>query len=191
MRVGVLVSGSGTNLQALIDEELPIAVVVSDRPGVQALDRANRADIATEVVDRGAFLPDREAFTDAVVDALRRHEVDLVAMAGFMTILAKGAFDAFPGRIVNTHPSLLPAFRGAHAVEEAIEAGVKVSGCTIHVATPEVDDGPILAQEAVPVLPGDTPDALHERIKTLEHSLYPRVLREFIQQLEAEEVGSR
>lgn len=180
MRVGVLVSGSGTNLQALIDAGLPIGVVVSDRPGAQALERARRAGIATEVVDRSCYLPDREAFTQAVVDVLRAHGTEVVAMAGFMTILAKPAFDAFDGRIVNTHPSLLPAFRGAHAVEDAMAAGVKVTGCTIHVATPEVDDGPILAQEAVPVLPDDTPETLHARIKEVEHRLYPQVLRRFL-----------
>lgn len=182
MRVGVLVSGSGTNLQALVDARLPIAVVVADRPGVRALERAESAGIPTEVVDRADYLPDRrEAFTEAVVDALRRHDVELVAMAGFMTILSKPMFDAFEGRVVNTHPSLLPAFRGAHAVEEALEAGVKVTGCTIHIATADVDDGPILAQEPVRVEPGDTADALHERIKEVEHRLYPRVLADLIE----------
>lgn len=186
MLVGVLVSGSGTNLQALIDADLPIAVVLSDRPGVQALERAEPAGIATEVVDRSEYLPDRrEAFTHAVVDALKAHGVDLVAMAGFMTILSKPMFDAFEHRIVNTHPSLLPAFRGAHAVEEAIEAGVKLTGCTVHVATEEVDAGPILAQEAVPVEAGDTVETLHARIKTVEHRLYPQVIRQLIEQLGA------
>lgn len=185
VRLGVLVSGSGTNLQALIDADLPIAVVLSDRPGVQALERADAAGIETEVVDRAEYLPDRrEAFTHTVVDALRAHDVDLVAMAGFMTILAKPMFDAFERRIVNTHPSLLPAFRGAHAVEEAVEAGVKLTGCTVHVATEEVDAGPILAQEAVPVAPDDTVETLHERVKAVEHRLYPRVIRELIEQLE-------
>jgi phosphoribosylglycinamide formyltransferase-1 len=101
-------------------------------------------------------------------------------MAGFMTILEKPIFDAFPGRVVNTHPSLLPSFRGAHAVADAIEAGVKVTGCTIHVAVPEVDAGPILAQEAVAVLPDDTTETLHERIKQVERRLYPTVLRELV-----------
>ncbi len=186
VRIGVLVSGSGTNLQALLDAGLPIALVLSDRSGVQALDRAAAAGIPTEVVERAAYLPERrEEFTEAVVDTLRSHDVDVVAMAGFMTILAKPMFDAYEGRVVNTHPSLLPAFRGAHAVEEALEAGVKVSGCTIHVATADVDDGPILAQEPVRVEPDDTAETLHERIKAVENRLYPEVLGWFTAELEA------
>lgn len=184
-RVGVLVSGSGTNLQALLDDGVPVALVLSDRPGVAALERAAAAGVPTEVVDRAGHLPDRrQVFTEAVVDVLRRHEIDLVAMAGFMTILAKPMFDAFEGRVVNTHPSLLPAFRGAHAVEEALEAGVKVTGCTIHVATADVDHGPILAQEAVPVEEGDTVESLHERIKAVEHRLYPQVVRRLMREIE-------
>ncbi len=176
VRIGVLASGSGSNLQAIIDAGLPVVVVVTDRPGVQALDRAAAAGIPTAVVDRSRHLPDRVAFTRAVTEALVAHEVDLVAMAGFMTVLSEPIFEAFPGRVVNTHPALLPSFRGAHAVADALAAGVKVTGCTIHIATIEVDDGPILAQESVPVLSGDTEDALHERIKAVEHRLYPQVL---------------
>lgn len=183
-RVGVLVSGSGTNLQALIDAGIPIAVVVSDRPGVQALARAAEAGIATEVVDREDFIPDRRVeYTERVAEVLRAHEVDVVASAGFMTILSKPIFDAFDGRIVNTHPSLLPAFRGAHAVEEALDHGVKVSGCTIHVMTADVDAGPILAQEAVPVEDGDTVETLHRRIKAVEHRLYPQVVRRLLDEI--------
>jgi phosphoribosylglycinamide formyltransferase-1 len=175
MGLGVLASGSGTVFQALLDADLPIAVLVVDRP-CAAVDRAERAGVAVEVVDRAAFLPDRDAFTHAVVDALKRHDVDLVAMAGFMTILNAPIFEAFPDRVVNTHPSLLPSFRGAHAVREALAAGVKVTGCTIHLAVPEVDAGPILAQEAVPVLDDDTETSLHDRIKVVERRLYPEVL---------------
>src|SRR5438477_7142930 len=178
VKLGVLASGSGTNLQAIIDAGLPVAVVVTDRPGVAALDRAAAAGIPTAVVDRAGYLPDRVALTTAIVEALTAHGVDLVAMAGFMTVLAEPMFAAFPDRVINNHPSLLPAFRGAHAVAEALAAGVKVTGCTIHIATIEVDDGPILAQEAVPVLSGDDEESLHERIKAVEHRLYPRVLRE-------------
>lgn len=184
-RVGVLVSGSGTNLQALIDDGVPIAVVLSDRPGVAALGRAEAAGIPTEVVDRSAYLPDRrEQFTEAVVDALRSHEVDLVVNAGFMTILTKPMADVYEGRWVNTHPALLPAFPGAHAVEEALEAGVKVTGVTIHLATEQVDSGPMLAQEAVPVEDGDTVESLHERIKGVEHRLYPQVVRRLMDEIE-------
>jgi phosphoribosylglycinamide formyltransferase-1 len=115
-----------------------------------------------------------------VVDALEAHDVELVAMAGFMTILEPPMFDAFPDRVLNTHPSLLPSFRGAHAVEEAVAAGVKVTGCTVHLAVPEVDAGPILAQEAVPVLDGDTAEVLHERIKIVERRLYAATIRTYI-----------
>ena len=116
-----------------------------------------------------------------VVDELARHEVDLVAMAGFGTILEKPVHDAYPDRIVNTHPALLPAFKGWHAVEDAFAAGVKVTGCTVHFARLDVDDGPILAQEAVPVLPDDTVESLHERIKDVERRLYPSVLADLIE----------
>ena len=179
--LGVLASGSGTVFQSLVDAALPIAVLVVDR-SCAAVERAERAGIAVEVVDRSLFLPDRDAFTHAVVDVLKRHDVDLVAMAGFMTILAPPIFAAFPERVVNTHPSLLPSFRGAHAVREALAAGVKVTGCTIHLAVPEVDAGPILAQEAVPVLDGDTEDTLHERIKQVERRLFPDVIERLAEQ---------
>jgi phosphoribosylglycinamide formyltransferase-1 len=181
-RIGVLASGTGTILQALLDADLPIVVVVVDRP-CAATDRAEQAGVATELVERSGFGSDfdRLAYTHRVVDALERHRVELVAMAGFMTVLEKSIFDTFPGRITNTHPALLPAFKGAHAVEETLAAGVKVTGCTVHVATLEVDEGPILAQEAVPVVDGDTVESLHERIKEVERRLYPQVLRELIE----------
>src|SRR5688500_18365907 len=176
VKLGVLAAGGGTNLQAIIDAGLPVAVVVTDRPGVAALDRAASAGIPTAVVDRAEHLPDRLSFTNAIVEALTAHDVDLVAMAGFMTVLAEPIFDAFPDKVVNTHPSLLPSFRGAHAVAEALAAGVKVTGCTIHLATIEVDEGPVLAQEAVPIHAGDDENTVHERIKAVEHRLYPEVL---------------
>jgi phosphoribosylglycinamide formyltransferase-1 len=124
---------------------------------------------------------DRLEYTHLVLDALQRHDVDLVAMAGFGTVVDKPLFDAFPGRVLNTHPALLPAFPGWHAVEDALAAGVKVTGCTVHVATLDVDAGPILAQEAVPVLADDTVTSLHERIKAVERRLYPRTVKEFLQ----------
>ena len=175
-RLGVLASGGGSNLSAILRAGLPVVVVVVDRD-CPAVAEAEKAGVPARVVERG---PDRVEFTHRVVDALEAHGAELVAMAGFMTILEKPIFDAFPGRVLNTHPSLLPAFRGAHAVADALEAGVKVTGCTIHVATLEVDSGPILAQEAVPVLPGDSAADLHERIKAVEHRLYPEVIREFM-----------
>jgi phosphoribosylglycinamide formyltransferase 1 len=179
--LGVLASGTGTILQALLDSGLPVAVVVVDR-SCGATARAEAAGVPVELVERTSFGPefDRVAYTHRVVDALKRHEVDLVAMAGFGTILAEPIHDAFGGRVVNTHPALLPAFRGWHAVEDALAAGVKVTGWTAHYATLEVDEGPILAQEAVPVLAGDTVESLHERIKEVERRRYPQVLRDLL-----------
>jgi phosphoribosylglycinamide formyltransferase-1 len=183
MRVGVLASGSGTILQAMIDRKLPIVVVVADR-SCTALDIAQRAGIATEFVERTDFTPsfDRVAYTHRVVDALERHQVELVAMAGFGTILEKPVHDAFGDRIVNTHPALLPAFRGWHAVRDTLEYGAKVTGVTVHIARLDVDDGPILAQEAVPVLPDDTEATLHERIKRVERRLYPEVIEQLVRE---------
>jgi phosphoribosylglycinamide formyltransferase-1 len=177
MRIGVLASGGGSNLEAILTAGLPVAVVVVDRP-CRAIELAEQAGVSAELVE---WTGDRLDFTHRVVDALERHGVELVAMAGFMRILDKPIFDAFPGRVLNTHPSLLPSFRGAHAVADALEAGVKVTGCTIHVAVPEVDSGPILAQEAVPVFDDDTVDTLHERIKAVEHRLYPDTIRRFME----------
>lgn len=181
MRIGVLASGSGTILQALLDADLPIVVVIADRP-CTATDRAETAGVPAEVVLRSSYGAafDRVAYTHEVVDVLARYEVDLIAMAGFGTILEQPIHDAFPDRIVNTHPALLPAFKGWHAVEAAFEAGVKVTGCTVHYARLDVDDGPILAQESVPVRANDTVETLHERIKDVERRIYPAVLRELI-----------
>jgi phosphoribosylglycinamide formyltransferase-1 len=185
VRIGVLASGSGTNLEAILAARLPVVVVVADRP-CRATEVAAAHGLPGVVVQRDSFGPsfDREAYTEKVVDALEAYSVDMVAMAGFGTILSKQIHDAYPGRILNTHPALLPAFPGWHAVEDALAAGVKVTGVTVHVATVEVDAGPILAQEAVPVLPGDTVDSLHERIKTVERELYPATIRRFVEDLE-------
>lgn len=165
----------------MLDAGLPVAVLVVDRH-CGAVGRAERAGVPVELVERTSFGPDfdRLAFTHRVVDALKRHEVDLVAMAGYMTILDQPVHDAYPNRITNTHPSLLPAFKGAHAVADAFAGGVAATGCTVHFATLEVDEGPILAQESVPVVAGDTVETLHERIKEVERRLYPKVLRELL-----------
>jgi len=164
-----------------LERGLPIAVVVADR-ACRALDVARESGIAAELVERTDFGPsfDRVAYTHDVVDALRRHDVDLVAIAGFGTILSKPFVDAFAGRALNTHPALLPAFKGWHAVRDALDAGVKVTGCTVHLVTEEVDAGPIVAQEAVPVLDGDTETTLHERIKQVERRLYPDVVEKLV-----------
>jgi phosphoribosylglycinamide formyltransferase-1 len=181
-RLAVLASGSGTILRSMLEQDLPIAVVVADRP-CGALAIAEEAGVPAELVARATFGADfdRVAYTHEVLDVLNRHEIDLIAMAGFGTILSKPIHDAFPDRIVNTHPALLPAFKGWHAVDDALAAGVKVTGCTVHLARLEVDEGPILAQEAVPVLSDDTVETLHERIKEVERRIYPEVLRKLLQ----------
>ena len=177
MRVGVLASGTGTILGALLERRIPVVAVLADRP-CGALEIARGAGVAAELVERTDFGPtfDRVAFTKQVVAALEHHGVDLVAIAGFGTILSEPFVDAFAGHAVNTHPALLPAFKGWHAVRDALAEGVKVTGCTVHLVTEEVDAGPILAQEAVPVLDGDTEETLHERIKQVERTLYPEVI---------------
>jgi phosphoribosylglycinamide formyltransferase-1 len=178
----VLASGGGSILEAILADGIPVAVVVVDRP-CGATDVAAAAGVPAVVVARTSFGADfdRDAFTGEVVDVLQAHEVDLVVMAGFMTILAQAAFDAFPGAILNTHPALLPAFPGAHAVRDAVAAGAEVTGTTVHVATLEVDAGPILAQEAVAVLPDDSVESLHERIKVVERRLYPATIRQILE----------
>lgn len=177
MRVGVLASGSGTILRAMLDRNLPIEVVIADRR-CRALEIAESADVAAVLVERTDYSADfdRVEYTQRVVSVLERHAVELVAVAGFGTILSKPFVDAYGGRAVNTHPALLPAFKGWHAVRDALEHGVKITGTTIHLVTEDVDSGPILAQEAVPVLPDDTEDTLHERIKAVERRLYPEVV---------------
>jgi len=181
VRLAVPVSGSGTLLEAILAGGTPVALVVADRP-CRGLTVAAGAGVPAELVERSDFSTtfDRVGYTDLLVKALASAGIDLVAMAGFLTVLAPSAFDAFPGRILNTHPALLPSFRGAHAVRDALAGGVKVTGCTVHVATAEVDAGPILAQEAVPVLPGDDEATLHERIKEVERRLYPATIKELL-----------
>jgi phosphoribosylglycinamide formyltransferase 1 len=179
----VLASGTGTILSAMLEGGLSVHAVILDRP-CPAADLAEDAGIPAEVVERESYGKsfDRNAYTHRVVDALKRHQVDVVAMAGFGTILGPDIFSVYPGRILNTHPALLPAFKGWHAVRDALSAGVKVTGCTVHIATEAVDEGPILAQEAVRVEPGDSEETLHERIKVVERRLYPETIRLFLQQ---------
>ena len=175
-KVVVLASGSGTLLQALLDaaaaEGYPAQVVAvgTDRPGIEALARAQRAGVSTFVARLGDY-PDRAAWDRALTDAVAAHQPDLVVSAGFMKILGETFLNTFAWRIVNTHPALLPAFPGAHAVADAIAYGVTVTGATVHLVDPGVDTGPIIAQEPVPVEPGDDADKLHERIKATERGL--------------------
>ncbi len=189
VRVGVLVSGSGTILEAMFEAGLPVTVVLSDRP-CAALELARTHGAAAELVDRNGYggfgsAFDRESYTAAVAATLVAHQVDLVAMAGFGTVLSQAVHTAFPDRVLNTHPALLPAFPGWHGVRDALAAGVTETGCTVHLATLEMDAGPILAQHVVPVLPGDTEETLHERIKVAERTLYPETVARALGELEA------
>lgn len=186
LRMAVLASGTGTLMEALIDEldgdgRIDIAMVGVDR---SCRAEALAAELGPEVVriDRsyGSSF-DREDYTAQFTQALVDRRVELVAMAGFGTIFAPGIYDRFGTRVLNTHPSLLPAFPGWHAVRDALDHGVKVTGCTIHIATAVVDTGPILAQEPVFVEPDDTDEALHERIKAVERRLYPSVIRAIVE----------
>lgn len=181
-KVGVLVSGRGSNLQALLDAcaapDFPaeIVLVISNIPGVHALERAAKAGVATEVIPHKQF-PSREAFDAAMDERLRDAGVEIVCLAGFMRLLSAGFVTGWKDRLVNIHPALLPAFKGLHTHQRALEAGVKLHGCTVHLVTPELDDGPILVQAAVPVLPGDTADTLAARVLEQEHKAYPQALR--------------
>jgi phosphoribosylglycinamide formyltransferase-1 len=184
-RVGVLVSGRGSNLQALIDAgrrgELggEIAVVVSNVEMALGLERARKAGIPAVFRDhRGKK---REDFDAEIVEILRAHQVDLVCLAGFMRLLSPVFVRAFPGRILNVHPALLPAFPGLDAQRQAWEHGAKVSGATVHLVDEGLDSGPIVAQEAVPVLSSDTPETLAARILEVEHRLYPRAVRHLLE----------
>ncbi len=182
LRLGVLISGRGSNLQALIDAcEAPdypasIALVVSNRSDAAGLDRAEQAGLKTTVVDHRDF-GDAQAFAREIDTRLREANVQLVCLAGFMRIIANEFVDAWADRLINIHPSLLPAFPGLKVHERALAAGVRISGCTVHFVRPEVDSGPIILQSAVPVLPKDTPDTLAARILTKEHQCYPNAVR--------------
>lgn len=180
--LGVLVSGSGTNLQAILDAirertlDARLAVVVSNVPEAKALDRARAANVEAVVVDHRGFA-DRAAFDAAVVEVLRARGVELVVLAGFMRLLTPALLDAFPMRIVNVHPALLPAFPGIHGQRQALEYGVRVAGCTVHFVDRGTDTGPIIAQATVPVLDDDDEATLTARILAKEHELLPRVLQ--------------
>ena len=180
--LGVLVSGEGTNLQAILDAigarvlDAWVAVVVSNVSGAGALDRAKAANVDAIVIEHGKF-PDRRAFDAAVVEAMRARGVEIVVLAGFMRLVTDVLLDAFRWRVVNVHPALLPAFPGVHAQKQALEYGVAVTGCTVHLVDGGTDSGPIIAQAAVPVLEGDDEATLRKRIQEREHRLLPRVLQ--------------
>jgi phosphoribosylglycinamide formyltransferase-1 len=182
--LGVLVSGSGSNLQAIVDAaqagtiDARVAVVVSNVAGAKAVERSRAAGIRTQVIDHRGYA-DRRAFDAAVVEVLRECGVDLVVLAGFMRVVSDVLLGAFPWRVVNIHPALLPAFPGLHGQKQAVDAGVRIAGCTVHFVDSGMDTGPIIAQAAVPVLPDDDEESLGARILEQEHMLFPSVLQWF------------
>jgi phosphoribosylglycinamide formyltransferase-1 len=182
LQVGVLISGRGSNLKALVDAcsdaDFPakIVIVISNVANAGGLTYAKDASIPSKIIAHKEF-PSREAFDAAVDAALRQAGVGLVCEAGFMRIHSDGFVRKWLGKIINIHPSLLPAFKGTHVHEQVIAAGVKLSGCTVHYVTPELDSGPIIGQREVPVMEGDTPDSLAARVLEAEHKLYPLVLK--------------
>lgn len=184
LKVGILISGRGSNMAALIqaaeapDYPAEIVCVLSNVASAAGLQIAAQAGIATETISHRDY-PDREGFDRSVSAALERHGVQFVVLAGFMRILSPWFPQHWAGRLINIHPSLLPAFKGLHVQRQALQAGVRVSGCTVHYVTGELDGGPIIAQAAVPVLPDDTEDTLSARILRQEHRLYPLALRWF------------
>jgi phosphoribosylglycinamide formyltransferase-1 len=177
--IGVLVSGEGTNLQALIDGGLPVVAVASNRPGVRALDRAEAAGIDTAVFDAADY-PSREERDVALAEWLATHGVDLVVCAGYMHLFRAPFFDRYGGRIVNTHSAPLPAFPGAHPIEDVLAAGVSKTAATVHWVDEGIDTGAVIAAEEVPVLPDDTAETLRARVQAVEHRLLPQVVRTLI-----------
>lgn len=190
MRLGILGSGSGTNMQAILDGvadgSIPaeIALVMSDNPQGYILERARKAGIPTALIDcrsfKSKYPEEAQAETAA---ALKAAGVDLVCLAGFMRLVRAPLLEAFPDRIINIHPALLPAFPGLQAWRQALEAGVSETGCTVHYVDNGMDTGPTILQASVPVLPGDTPDSLHERILEQEHRIYPEAIRKVLAKL--------
>jgi phosphoribosylglycinamide formyltransferase 1 len=188
----ILISGSGSNMAAIVRRAQQerwetrlgarVAAVISNKADAKGLVFAKEQGIATAVLDHKAY-PSREVFDAALVQEIDRHAPALVVLAGFMRILTPGFVQHYAGRLLNIHPSLLPAFAGLHTHERAIEAGCKFAGATVHEVTAELDHGPILAQAVVPVLPGDTPDVLAARVLTQEHRIYPQAVADFLQRL--------
>jgi len=182
LKVGVLISGRGSNLQALLDAcadpafPAEIALVISNVAAAEGLDRAAKAGVATLAIDHKDF-PDRESFDAKMDEALRAAGIELVCLAGFMRLLSTGFVEGWRGRMINIHPSLLPAFKGLHTHAQALAAGVAEHGCTVHWVTPALDDGPAILQGRVPVLAGDTVETLAARVLEAEHRLYPEALR--------------
>lgn len=186
MNIAVFVSGSGSNLQAILDEEKraglaggKVILVVSDNPGAYALERSKKAGVKTAVIEPSRFSV-REEFDEAVKEILEENDIGLIVLAGFMRILTSRLIDAYRGKIINIHPSLLPAFKGAHGIRDAFDHGVKVTGVSVHFVTEELDGGPIIAQEAVRVGEKDNIEDLEKKIHETEHRLYPEVIKDFV-----------
>jgi phosphoribosylglycinamide formyltransferase-1 len=177
----ILISGRGSNMESLLNAALPgtCAAVISNRPEAGGLEFARQRGIATQVIDHRSFAS-REDFDSALAAAIDRHAPDLILLAGFMRILTEGFVRRYQGRLLNIHPSLLPAFPGVRTHAQALVAGVRIHGCTVHFVTPALDGGPIIAQAAVPVACGDTPETLAARVLAEEHHLYPQVARWFL-----------
>ncbi len=184
--LGVLCSGRGTDLQSIIDAvnagqiDAKIGVVITDKPGVMALERAEKAGIKNICINRKEFV-DRQSFEEKLTEALKAEGVTLVVLAGFMRILSPYFVHEFSGRIMNIHPALLPSFTGAHAHRDVLAYGVKVSGCTVHFVDEGMDSGPIILQAAVPVLQDDTEDTLGARVLEQEHILYPKAIQLYVE----------
>ncbi len=177
--IGVLVSGEGTNLQALIDDGLPITAVASNKRGVRALERAEAAGIETRVFELSEYAG-REERDAAMAAWLAERGIEVVVCAGYMHLLTPAFLDRFPGRILNVHPSLLPAFPGAHPLEDALATGAAETGVTVHYVDEGIDTGPVIAQEPLEIRPDDTPETLRERAHALEHRLLPEVTRRLV-----------
>jgi phosphoribosylglycinamide formyltransferase 1 len=191
-RVAILISGRGSNMAALIeaakaaDYPAEIALVVSNRPDAAGLARAHAEGISTAVIDHTRYGKDREAFERALHAELEAHRIELVCLAGFMRLLSPWLVERWHGRMINIHPALLPAFKGLDTHRRALAAGAQKHGATVHLVVPDVDSGPILLQEAVPILPGDTEETLAARVLEIEHRIYPRALRRLAQQRDVE-----
>lgn len=177
LRLGVLASGNGSNFEAIaqaiknkhLNAEIPI--LIYNNPDAQVVERAQKYQVPTYLINHRDYQGDRQKFDGKVIDVLREHQVDWVIMAGWMRIATPVLVKAFPQRIINIHPSLLPSFPGINAIEQALQAGVKVTGCTVHLVVEEVDSGPIIMQAVVPILPKDTPETLHARVQIQEHKI--------------------
>lgn len=180
--LGILASGNGSNFAAIAqaiqskDLKAEIAVVITNNPKAYVRQRAEQLGIPCVLLNHREY-PQREALDAAMIEVLKQYRVEWVIMAGWMRLVTEVLIAAYPRRILNLHPSLLPSFKGLHAVEQALEYGVKITGCTVHLVTLEMDSGPIVAQAAVPILPGDTAESLYQRIQAQEHRLYPQAIR--------------